>query len=188
MKKKQAMPPISPQGIENSILLIRGHKVMLSSHLAEIYGVEVRILLQAVRRNIERFPDDFMFQLTGEETDALRSQNVILEKKGKGQGRGQYSKYRLHAFTQEGVAMLSSVLRSKRAIQTNIAIMRTFVRLRELMASHRDLAEKINALERRYDAQFKVVFQSIRELIAAKPKELPALPSKKKPLGFRREG
>lgn len=156
---------------------------MLSAHLAEIYGVEVRALLQAVRRNAERFPEDFMFQLTPEETEALRSQNVILE----GKGRGQHSKYRPHAFTQEGVAMLSSVLRSKRAIQANIAIMRTFVRLRELMASHRDLAQKIDALERRYDAQFKVVFQSIRELINAKPKDLPAVPAKKRPLGFRRE-
>lgn len=156
---------------------------MLSAHLAEIYGVEVRALLQAVRRNVERFPGDFMFQLTPEETEALRSQNVILE----GKGRGQHSKYRPHAFTQEGVAMLSSVLRSKRAIQANIAIMRTFVRLRELMASHRDLAQKIDALERRYDAQFKVVFQSIRELINAKPKDLPAVPARKRPLGFRRE-
>ena len=156
---------------------------MLSAHLAEIYGVEVRALLQAVRRNVERFPEDFMFQLTPEETEALRSQNVILE----GKGRGQHSKYRPHAFTQEGVAMLSSVLRSKRAIQANIAIMRTFVRLRELMASHRDLAQKIDALERRYDAQFKVVFQSIRELINAKPKDLPAVPARKRPLGFRRE-
>ncbi len=156
---------------------------MLSAHLAEIYGVEVRALLQAVRRNAERFPEDFMFQLTPEETEALRSQNVILE----GQGRGQHSKYRPHALTQEGVAMLSSVLRSKRAIQANIAIMRTFLRLRELMASHRDLAQKIDALERRYDAQFKVVFQSIRELINAKPKDRPAVPAKKRPLGFRRE-
>src|SRR5512135_2090320 len=186
-KKQQTKPLISPQGIENAILLIRGHKVMLSLHLAKIYGVEVRTLVQTVKRNIERFPEDFMFQLTAEEADFLRSQNVILEKKGRGKGRGGYSKYRPYAFTQEGVAMLSSVLRSKRAIEANIAIMRTFVRLRELMTSHRDLAQKIDALERRYDAQFKVVFQSIRELINAKPKELPAVPAKKRPLGFRRE-
>jgi phage regulator Rha-like protein len=105
----------------------------------------------------------------------------------KGERRGQYSKYRPYAFTQEGIAMLSSVLRSKRAVQVNIAIMRTFVKLRELMTSHRELAQKINALERRYDAQFKVVFQSIRELIEAKPKELTRIPSKKHPLGFGRE-
>ena len=183
MKKKQVKPLISPQGIENAILLIRGHKVMLSSHLADIYGVEARTLLQAVRRNMERFPDDFMFELNKEEVTILRSQNVILKS-----GWGTHSKYLPYAFTQEGVAMLSSVLKSKRAVEANIAIMRTFVRLRELMVSHRDLAEKINALERRYDAQFKVVFNSIRELINAKPKELPAAaPPKKHPIGFRRE-
>ena len=182
MKKKQAKPLISPQGIENAILLIRGHKVMLSSHLADIYGVEARTLLQAVRRNMERFPDDFMFELKKEEVTILRSQNVILRS-----GWGTHSKYLPYAFTQEGVAMLSSVLKSKRAVEANIAIMRTFVRLRELMASHRDLADKINALERRYDAQFKVVFNSIRELINAKPKPLLEVPRKKKPIGFGRE-
>ena len=179
MKKKQAPPPISLEKIEGSIFLVRGAKVMLDEHLASLYGVTTSALIQGVKRNHERFPSDFCFQLTAEEYTALRSQIVISAGKT---GR----RYAPFVFTQEGVAMLSSVLRSKRAVQANIAIMRTFVRLRELMASHRDLAEKINALERRYDAQFKVVFQSIRELINAKPKELPALPSKKRPIGFRK--
>ena len=154
---------------------------MLSQHLAELYGVEVRSLVQAVKRNIARFPDDFMFQLSSEELSSLRSQNVILEG-----GKGQHSKYKPFAFTQEGVAMLSSVLRSPRAVQANIAIMRAFVKLRELMVSHRELSQKIESLERRYDAQFKVVFNSIRELIQAKPKELIQIPSSKRKIGFER--
>jgi hypothetical protein len=134
---------------------------MLSMHLAALYQVEPKALLQAVRRNIERFPDDFMFQITGDEFDSLRSQIVTL----KPTGRGTHSKYLPFAFTQEGIAMLSSVLRSPRAIQVNIAIMRAFVKLREYMLSHEELSKKIEGLERRYDAQFKVVFNSIRELI-----------------------
>ncbi|MDC0357550.1 ORF6N domain-containing protein [Oligoflexia bacterium] len=181
MTKKESA--IAPERIENAILLIRGYKVLLSPELAEIYDVENRTLVQAVKRNIERFPEDFMFQLTHEEVEALRSQNVIL----KGGGRGQHSKYQPYAFTQEGVAMLSSVLRSKRAVQANIAIMRTFVKLRQLMTSHRELAQKISALERCYDAQFKVVFKSIRELIDAKPKDVPQISGKKRPIGFYRE-
>ena len=140
-------------------------------------------MIQAVKRNPERFPADLMFQLSEDEFQALRSQNVTLE----GGGKGQHSKYLPYAFTQEGIAMLSSVLRSKRAIQANQAIMRTFVKLRELMNTHRNLADKINALESRYDAEFKVVFNSIRELIRAKPKELPSAPSKKKLIGFGRD-
>ena len=162
------------------ILLIRGKKVLLSSHLARLYGVEVRALVQAVRRNEARFPEDFMFQLTSEEVESLRSQNVILEHSG----RGRYSKYLPYAFTQEGIAMLSSVLRSPRAIVVNIAIMRAFVRMRELMNSHRELAQKIEGLERRYDGQFKVVFNSIRKLIEAQPRELVKVPARKRKLGF----
>lgn len=169
----------SNQHLNQLIVVIRGYKVMLSVDLAELYGVEVRSLLQAVRRNIGRFPADFMFQLTSEEVEFLRSQNVILER----EGRGAYSKYLPYAFTQEGVAMLSSVLRSPRAVEANIAIMRAFVKLRELMDSHRDLAQKIDHLERRYNSQFKVVFNSIRELINAKPKELVHVPKKRK-IGF----
>jgi len=136
--------------------------------------------MQAVRRNARRFPEDFMFQLTESEVEALRSQNVIL----KGAGRGQHLKYLPHAFTQEGVAMLSSVLRSSTAIEANIAIMRAFVKLREMMYSHNELARKIEALERRYDGQFKVVFNSIKQLIEAKPgsSQIP-----KRKIGFARD-
>lgn len=152
---------------------------MLSADLASLYDVEPKVLLQAVRRNIDRFPPDFLFQLTPEEWKSLRSQFVTLENKGK----GQYSKYLPYAFTQEGIAMLSSVLKSPRAIQVNIAIMRTFVKLRELMISHEDLSKKIETLESRYNAQFRVVFNSIREIINAKPKELPSTITKRK-IGF----
>jgi hypothetical protein len=169
--------------LNEMILVIRGRKVMLSSHLASLYGVEVRALMQAVKRNAPRFPDDFMFQLSTEEVDALRSQNVILENPGK----GRHSKYLPYAFTQEGIAMLSSVLHSPSAITANIAIMRAFVRVRELMSSHRNLALKIEALERRYNGQFQVVFNSIRRLIEANPKDLVRVPSGKRLIGFGRD-
>jgi len=157
--------------IESSILLIRGHKVMLDADLAELYGVETRALLQAVSRNQKRFPKDFMFQMSKEEYELLRSQ-IVISKKGRG-GR----RYLPYVFTEQGVAMLSSVLRSERAAQVNIEIMRAFVRLRELVATHKDLARKLEALEKRYDAQFKVVFDAIRELMA------PPTPNKRK-IGF----
>jgi hypothetical protein len=156
--------------IERRILLIRGHKVMLSTHLAELYEVETRVLNQAVKRNISRFPEDFMFQLNTSETEQLVSQNVIPHKKYFG-GSLPY------AFTEQGVAMLSSVLNSERAINVNIEIMRAFVRLRRILASHSELARKLDALEKKYDAQFKVVFDAIRELM--RPPE-----SKKRPIGF----
>jgi phage regulator Rha-like protein len=175
---------LTDPSVERCIYLIRGRKAMLSFHLARLYDVEHRALIQAVKRNAERFPSDFMFQLSAEETEALRSQNVILE----GTGKGQHSKYRPYAFTQEGVAMLSGILRSKRAVEANIAIMRTFVKLREMMNEQHDLAERINGLERRYDAQFKVVFNSIRELIRAKPKTLVEIVPQKRRIGFGREG
>jgi phage regulator Rha-like protein len=163
---------VSPERIEKSILLIRGHKVMLDHDLAELYGVEIRVLVQSVKRNLNRFPSDFMFQLTVEENAALRSQIVTL--KG---GRGQHRKYLPYAFTEQGVAMLSSVLRSKRAVQVNIEIMRAFVRLRQILASNAQLARKLDALERKYDAQFKVVFDAIRQLMT------PPEPEKRK-IGF----
>jgi ORF6N domain len=144
---------------------------MLDADLAELYGVETRVLLQAVGRNQKRFPKDFMFRLSKEEYELLRSQ-IVISKKGRG-GR----RYLPYAFTEQGVAMLSSVLRSEKAVQVNIEIMRTFVRLREMIATHKDLARKLEALERRYDAQFKVVFDAIRELMA--PPE-----SKKRKIGF----
>ena len=156
--------------VEQRIYLIRREKVMLDHDLAELYGVPTRILNQAVKRNRDRFPEDFMFRLSKSEAGALRSQTVILDPPhapsrpvtGK---RGKHSKYLPYAFTEQGVAMLSSVLRSKRAVQVNIAIMRTFVRLREMLLSNADLARKLKALEKKYDTQFKVVFDAIRELM-----------------------
>lgn len=152
---------VPAERIEQSILLIRGHKVMLDSDLAALYGVETKVLVQAVRRNIERFPDDFMFQLTGEEFDALRSQFVT---SNTGRGGRRYLPY---AFTEQGVAMLSSVLRSGQAVEVNIAIMRTFVRLRQILASNEDLARRLDELEGRYDEHFRIVFEAIRQLMAA---------------------
>ena len=151
---------IPVERIERSILMSRGHKVMLDADLAELYRVKTRVLLQAVKRNLDRFPDDFMFQLTVEEKDALRSQIVTL--KG---GRGQHRKYLPYVFTEQGVAMLSSVLRSKRAVQVNVEIMRAFVRLCQMLSSNADLARKLDGLEKKYDAQFRVVFDAIRQLM-----------------------
>jgi hypothetical protein len=150
-------------------------RVMLDEDLARLYGVEVRVLNQAVSRNIERFPGDFMFQLTTEEAALLRSQTVILET-----GRGRHRKYMPFAFTEHGVAMLSSVLRSSRAVQVNIEIMRAFVRLRQMMASNAELARRLDALEKKHDAKFRVVFEAIRQLVT---------PPRPKPgrIGFRRE-
>ena len=157
--------------IERSILLIRGHKVMLDADLAVLYAVSTKPLNEQVRRNRSRFPGDFMFQLTGEEVRSLRSQ-FATSKKGRG-GR----RYAPLVFTEQGIAMLSTVLNSERAIQVNIEIMRAFVRLREMIATHKDLARKLEVLEKRYDAQFKVVFDAIRELMA------PPTPKKRK-IGF----
>src|SRR3989344_7560899 len=184
MAEKRLMIP--RERVEQHIFLIRGQKVMLSSHLAELYGVEPRALIQAIKRNRDRFPDDFMFQLTWDETSHLKSQSVI--SKGpdttvsRSQSvilkRGRNIKYLPYAFTEQGVAMLSSVLRSRRAVLVNIEIMRAFVRLRQIVASNDDLARKLAALERKYDAQFKVVFDAIRGLMA--PSETP----RKRPVGF----
>ena len=144
--------------IASRIYFIRGEKVLLDADLATMYNIETRTLKQAVRRNIERFPEDFMFELTKQEYDSLRSQIVTLK-------RGEHSKYLPFAFTEQGVAMLSSVLRSEKAVEVNIAIMRTFVQLRKLMDSNKELARKIQQLENKYDEQFKVVFQAIKQLI-----------------------
>ncbi len=150
---------VPAERIERAILLIGGHKVMLSTHLAALYEVEPRALVQAVKRNRERFPADFMFQLTREEFGDLKSQIVI-------SSWGGLRRATPYAFTEQGVAMLSSVLRSGRAVLVNIAIMRAFVKLRELLSTHKDLARKLEAMEQRYDAQFKVVFDAIRQLMA----------------------
>ena len=165
MATKQSKKPVSGKKetivtariIEKQILLIRGEKVMLDADLAELYEVETRTLIQAVKRNIKRFPEDFMIQLTKQEVSSLRSQNVISSWGGR--------RYPPYAFTEQGVAMLSSVLRSDRAIQVNIEIMRAFVKLRQILASHTELARKLEALERKYDKQFKVVFEAIRQLM-----------------------
>lgn len=152
---------ISIDRIDRTILLIRRHRVMLDTDLAKLYGVPTKVLNQAVRRNASRFPADFMFELTGEEATALRSQFVTLKT-----GRGQHRKYRPCVFTEQGVAMLSSVLHSERAIQVNIAIMRAFVQLREMIGTNKGLARRLTELEKKYDSQFRVVFEAIRELMA----------------------
>ncbi|SRR5438046_40952 len=164
------MTPIPAERIESRIYLLRGHKVMLSPDLAELYEVEPRALVQAVKRNIERFPADFMFQLSQEEFDNLKSRIVI-------SSWGGVRRATPYAFTEQGVAMLSSVLRSKRAVLVNVEIMRAFARLRQMLVTHVELARKLAALEKNYDAQFKVVFDAIRELMTP-----PA--GKKRPIGF----
>jgi len=169
---------IPDQSVEGSILLIRSQKVILDRTLAKLYGVSTKVLNQAVKRNLERFPSDFMFQLSMAEvkeleSSGLRSQIVTLKKP-----QGKHVKYRPYAFTEHGILMLSSVLRSDRAVQVNIQIMRTFVRLREMLASNAELTRHLDELERTYDERFKVIFEAIRQLM--KP---PA--RKRKPIGFR---
>ena len=149
---------ISHEAIEHRIFSIRRQKVMVDSDLAELYNVETRTLIQAVKRNINRFPSDFMFQLNYQEVASLRSQ--IVTSKGERGGR----RYMPYVFTEQGVAMLSSVLNSERAVQVNIAIMRAFVKLREMIASHKDLIKRLDELEKKYDEQFRVVFEAIRQL------------------------
>ena len=165
---------IPAERVERRILPIRGQKVMLDADLATLYGVNTKVLNQAVKRNSERFPRDFMFRLTRKEADCLRDygdsaalRSQIVTSNGRG-GR----RYLPLAFTEQGVAMLSSVLRSPRAVQVNIAIMRAFVKLREILATHRELARRLEELESRYDEQFKVVFDAIRALMSppAKPR------------------
>ncbi|MDA8118286.1 MAG: ORF6N domain-containing protein [Actinomycetota bacterium] len=162
---------IPSERIEGHIFLIRGEKVMLSTHLAQLYDVEPRALVQAVKRNLERFPEDFMFQLSAKEFADLKSQ-IVTSSWGGARRAAPY------AFTEQGVAMLSSVLRSERAVMVNIEIMRAFVRLRRMLATNAELARKLALLERRYDAQFKVVFDAIRELMT------PPEPKRKRPIGF----
>ena len=161
MSKTDVSPNVPAERIGSAILFVRGHKVMLDHDLAKLYEVPTKVLNQAVKRNQERFPSDFMFQLTPDESEVLRSQFVTL--KG---GRGQHRKYLPYAFTEQGVAMLSSLLRSKRAVAVNIEIMRAFVRLRRMLASNEELARKLAAMEKKYDSQFRIVFDAIRELMA----------------------
>ncbi|MBA4373896.1 MAG: DNA-binding protein [Thermodesulfovibrio sp.] len=160
--------------IEKKIYLIRGHKVMLDKDLSALYQVPTRRLNEQIKRNLTRFPVDFMFQLSAEEAENLRSQ---IATSSSGHGGRRYLPY---VFTEQGVAMLSSVLNSERAVQVNIAIMRTFVKLRQMLASNAELARKLASLEKKYDSQFKMVFDAIRELMA--PPEV-----KKRKIGFKRE-
>lgn len=160
--------PLQPERIEQAVLLIRSQRVLLDRDLAALYGVETKNLNKAVQRNLDRFPADFMFQLTADEAEALRFQ-FGTSKDGRG-GR----RYLPYVFTQEGVAMLSSVLRSPRAIQVNIAIMRVFVRLRETLALHKELAHKLAELERKsegHDGSIRTLFEAIHQLMA--PPEKP---------------
>ena len=196
---------IPAERIERRILLVRGQKVLLDFQLAELYEVETRTLNQAVRRNVERFPEDFVFQLTEAEVEqvmrsqfvtasSLNSSQIVMSPDETGSKTGESAsrmrsqtviasekrnvRFRPYAFTEQGVAMLSSVLRSPRAVQVNIAIMRTFVQLRQLLSSHADLAKKLASLESKYDQQFKAVFDAIRELMK------PPTASQKREMGF----
>lgn len=173
MAEPTSLVPV--ERIESMILFIRGVKVMFDHDLAKLYGTTTKRLNEQVRRNARRFPPDFMFQLAEQEVSTLRSQSATSKASGRG-GR----RYRPLVFTEQGVAMLSSVLNSERAIEVNILIMRAFVKLRQLLATHVELARKLDALERRYDAQFRVVFDAIRELM--KPPQ-----PKDRRIGFRKE-
>jgi hypothetical protein len=173
MAERKSIVPV--ERIEKRIYFIRGQKVMLDSDLAELYGVTTGALNQAVKRNRDRFPLDFRFELTVEEAEDLKSQSVISSSWG---GRRRSSPT---AFTEQGVAMLSSVLKSRRAVQVNVEIMRTFVRLREMLASNANLSRKLDELERKYDQQFKIVFDAIRQLM------IPPEAKQKKPIGYHTE-
>lgn len=191
VSRTASIEPLAVELIERSIYLIRGHKVMLDSDLADLYGVPTKQMNQQVRRNLKRFPEDFMFRLVDEEAEFLRSQFGTSKTEARGGllrsqsvtlKRGQHRKYAPYVFTEQGVATLSSVLHSERAIQVNIAIMRAFVKLREILASHKDLAAKVDALEQKYDARFRMVFDAIRKLMQPPPA------AKRPRIGFAPEG
>jgi len=184
------MPSIKPrpENLAPLVHAVRGERILLDADLAVLYGVGTKTLNQAVKRNRDRFPEDFMFQLTAAEWERLRSQSVTSNKPAAAMRSQSVTsktrggvRYRPYAFTEQGIAMLSSVLRSPRAIEVNIAIMRTFVQLRRLMDSNRNLARKIEAMEKRYDEQFAVVFDAIKRLIA-EDQSRKAQP--KRPIGF----
>lgn len=164
---------IAVANIENHILIVRGQRVMLDSDLAEIYGVETKRLIEQVKRNLGRFPEDFMFQLTREENADLRSQFETSSQHG---GR----RYLPYAFTEHGALMLASVLRSDRAVAMSIYVVRAFARLREMLFNHEDLKQKIAEMEAKYDQQFKVVFDALHELFEPPPQS-------KKKIGFKVE-
>ncbi|MDD5089678.1 MAG: ORF6N domain-containing protein [Candidatus Wallbacteria bacterium] len=167
---KRKKETVQQQIVESKILLLRGKRIMLDRDLAELYGVETKVLNQAVKRNLARFPSDFMFQLRDKDIEKSRSQIVTLNGK-----RGQNTKYLPYAFTENGIAMLSSVLKSERAIMVNIQIMPTFTRLREILSSNRELRQKIEELEDKCDQQFKAVFEVIRQILHPREKQKPQI-------------
>jgi flagellar capping protein FliD len=168
------LPVLREKTIASFIYFIRREKVMLDADLAKLYNVETRVLKQAVKRNLNRFPADFMFELTNDEIDKMVSQNVIPSKSVFGGAKP-------FAFTEQGIAMLSSVLKSDIAVQVNIAILRTFVKLRQLLEDHKDLADKIEKLEQKYDAKFKIVFTAIQQMLKEDSKPRPKI-------GYRQSG
>jgi len=176
-KTKRAIPVVVEQ-IGRSILVVRGHRVLLDEHLAVLYGVQTRVLIQAVKRNLSRFPEDFMLQLSAAEWSALRSQ-IVISKVERG-GR----RYAPYAFTEQGVAMLSSVLNSERAIAVNIEIMRAFVRVRELLASNKVLAKRFAQLEARLDKKFAEHDDAITAILSAIRELMNPRPPKRRPIGF----
>lgn len=187
--------PFEPATAAHLIRVVRGNRVMLDADLAALYGVETRALVQAVKRNADRFPPHFMFQLTLEKARALRSQSVILDAgQGTPSGRGRYPKFQPYAFTEHGALMVSSVLRSKRAVQVGIGVVEAFVRLREMVGGHQELARRLDEMERAHDKNFKQVFDGIRQLMqdtANLKNKLAARsqPQKRPRIGFRnREG
>jgi hypothetical protein len=171
------MKSIQPAVVEKMIFVVRSHKVMLDSDLAELYEVETGVLNRAVRRHINRFPEDFMFELTTEEYQSLRCQFGILET-----GRGRHRKYPPLVFTEQGVAMLSGILRSDRAVSVNVAIMRTFVKLRQLILQE-SLSDRMKRLEKNTDQVFRVIFQRLDTL----ERNTPALPQKRRKIGIKQD-
>jgi hypothetical protein len=167
------LPVLKEANLASFIYFIRGEKVMLDTDLAKLYDVETRVLKQAVRRNLDRFPKDFMFILTEEEINRMVSQGVIPSKQIFGGARP-------FAFTEQGVAMLASVLNSRVAIQVNIAILRTFVKLRKLLLDHKDLADKIEKLEQKYDEHFRIIFTALQEMLKEETKPRPKIGFKQK--------
>ena len=170
------MKAVAVEVIERKILFVRGHKVMLDSDLAMLYGVSTKVFNQAIKRNQNRFPPDFMFQLDSDEYEALRSQIVTLK-----QPRGKHRKYLPYVFSEQGIAMLSGILNSERAVNVNIEIMRTFVRIRKMLISNTALARKLKTFEKKYDEQFKVVFEAIYSLMDTNETK------KKRKIGFNRD-
>lgn len=189
-KPKTPPPPAAiPEQVVRSILFVRGDKVLLDSQLAVFYGVPTKALVQAVKRNLDRFPADFMFQLTNDEWDILKSQTVTSSLRSQtvtlNKGRGQHRKYLPYAFTEQGVAMLSGVLRSPQAVEVNIQIMRAFVRLRQLLNAHKELAERLAKLEQALRTRDHAVDQQFRQIFVILDQLFSPATGAKRPIGFR---